>query len=96
MHIYLTATVKSKPGKSEALKEQLLKLVVSSKKEEACLQYDLHQSQSDPEFFIFHEEWESQTGLDLHNGQPHIADFIKVAPELVEGQVLIHKTHKIG
>jgi len=96
MPIYLTATVKSKPGKSEVLKELLLILVENSKQEEACVQYDLHQSQNEPEFFIFHEEWKTQAGLDLHNKQPHIADFLKASAQLIDGQISIYQTDKIA
>ena len=96
MSIYLTAIVKSKPGNSEALKELLLILVENSKKEEACLQYDLHQSQNEPDFFIFHEEWESQAGLDLHNTQPHIVHFVAASAHLIEGQISIYQTNKIA
>jgi len=96
MSIYLTAFVKSKPGNSEALKTQLLNLVANSTKEAACLQYDLHQSQEDPNVFIFHEEWESQAGLDLHNASPYITDFVALAPELIEGSIGIYKTARIA
>ncbi|SEI37084.1 Quinol monooxygenase YgiN [Dyadobacter koreensis] len=96
MSIFLTAFVKSKPGNSEALKKQLLNLVAHSTKEEACLQYDLHQSQEDPNVFIFHEEWESQAGLDIHNASPYIIAFVALAPELIEGSISIYKTEKIA
>ncbi|MCF2447730.1 antibiotic biosynthesis monooxygenase [Dyadobacter sp. CY345] len=96
MSIYLTAFVKSKPGKSEDLKVQLLNLVANSTKEAACIQYDLHQSNEEPDVFIFHEEWESQAGLDVHNASPYISDFITLAPDLIEGNISIYKTSKIG
>ncbi|WP_221392511.1 putative quinol monooxygenase [Dyadobacter sp. NIV53] len=96
MPIYLTATVKSKPGNNEALKKLLLELVENSRQEEACVQYDLHQSQNDPDFFIFHEEWKSREGLDLHNNQPYILDFGVKSAELIDGQVGIHITSKLA
>lgn len=96
MSIYLTAFVKSKPGLSDALKAELLKLVAFSREESACLQYDLHQSEDNPNVFIFHEEWESQAGLDLHNESGHIASFVSVAPGLIEGNIEIYKTAKLA
>lgn len=96
MPIYLTATVKSKPGNSEALKKLLMILVENSKQEEACVQYDLHQTQNELEFFIFHEEWKSQEGLDLHNKQPHIQDFLTTSVPFIEGKISIYQTEKIG
>ena len=95
MSVFLTATVKSKTGQEDALKEALQQLVVGSRNEAACIQYDLHQSVEDPGFFIFHEEWADQAGLDLHNVQPHILRFQKEAGNLVEGTVTIYKTQKV-
>ena len=96
MSFYLTAFVKSKPGKSELLRAQLENLVRHSKQETACLQYDLHQSVEDPDVFIFYEEWENQDGLDLHNQSAYITDFVALAPELIVGQIDIYKTARIA
>ncbi|TDE15397.1 putative quinol monooxygenase [Dyadobacter psychrotolerans] len=95
MSVYLTATIKSKTGQEEALKATLQQLAIDSKNEAACVQYDLHQSVEDPGFFIFHEEWTDQSGLDLHNVQPHILKFQKEAADLIEGKVAIYKTVRV-
>lgn len=96
MRVYLTAIIKSKAGKSEILKGLLLELVAGSKTEAACLQYDLHQSAENPHLFIFHEEWVSQEGLDLHNKQPHIQKFIERSAEILDGDVVLYKTERVG
>ncbi|WP_183563500.1 putative quinol monooxygenase [Mucilaginibacter sp. SP1R1] len=95
MSIYLTAIIKSKPGQAEALKSHLLELVSHSTKETACLQYDLHQVQDDPDMFIFHEEWSDAAGLELHNTQPHIQKFINNTADLRNGDVIIYKTEPV-
>jgi len=43
MSIYLTVIVKSKPEKKEELRTLLLNMVYQSRKEGACIQYDLHE-----------------------------------------------------
>ncbi|WP_199140555.1 putative quinol monooxygenase [Pedobacter sp. ASV12] len=96
MSIYLTALVKSKPGKAEELKAVLQNMVVHSRQETACLQYDLHQSTEDENLFIFQEEWTSAEGLAAHNQQAYITDFVAVAPELTESAPLIYLTQKIS
>ena len=96
MSVYLTAIVKSKAGNDAALKALLETLVVASKQEAACLQYDLHQSVEDPNLFIFHEEWADQPGLDLHNGQLHIKKFLEVSVDLIDGSIVIHKTERVA
>lgn len=55
MAINLTVILKSKVESIENFKSLLLDLVQNSKKEAACLQYDLHQSDKEPQVFIFHE-----------------------------------------
>jgi quinol monooxygenase YgiN len=94
MSIYLTALIKSKPGSAEALKECLQGLVPLSRKEVACLQYNLHQSVDDPNVFIFQEEWADKEGLEFHNAQAYILSFRETIVSLIDGPVVIHHTQK--
>ncbi|WP_082461442.1 putative quinol monooxygenase [Pedobacter sp. PACM 27299] len=96
MNINLTAIIKSTEGNSEAMKVLLLQLLADSRKEAACIQYDLHQDQENKNVFIFHEIWESQAGLDLHNSQPHIARFVTDSASIIDGPAAIHKTEKVA
>jgi len=94
MSIYLTAIVKSKQETTVALRTMLLDMVVNSRKEEACIQYDLHESAGD-HTFIFQEEWKDQAGLDLHNKQPYILAFVAQADQLTD-DIVIYKTEKLA
>ncbi|MFD2582715.1 putative quinol monooxygenase [Pedobacter vanadiisoli] len=94
MSIYLTAIVKSKHDTTAALRTMLLDMVANSRKEEACIQYDLHESAGD-HTFIFQEEWKDQVGLDLHNKQPYILAFVAQADKLTE-DIIIYKTEKLA
>lgn len=96
MSIYLTAISRAKPQHVDQFKALLLTLVVESRKEEACIQYDLHQSTDDPALFIFHEEWASKEALELHNQTAHIAKFIKDSVDIIDGSVIIHATEKLA
>jgi quinol monooxygenase YgiN len=96
MNIYLTAIVNGKPEKVEELKAQLQQLVIESRKEAACIQYDLHQSIEESNLFTFHEIWESYEGLMLHDQQPHIKAFGLVADELLDGPVKIIRASKVA
>lgn len=66
-----------------------------SKQETACLQYDLHQSTENPNIFIFHEIWENEKGFSLHNEQPYIKAFGKIANEKLQEQSTIYITETI-
>lgn len=96
MDINLTAIIRSKPGNATAMKAFLLELVSESTKEPACLQYDLHQSDDDENMFIFHEIWQGEEGLNIHNGQPHIKQFGENVADIIDGPVVIYKTTKLS
>lgn len=84
MSIYLTAILKSKTDKIQELKTILDNMVLNTRKEEACEKYDLHQGLEDETVFIFQEIWKSKEGLDAHNQQLYIKEFVEKAPELLE------------
>lgn len=96
MKVNLTAIVKSKPDHTEEVKIYLLNMVVNSKKEEACLQYELHQNSEEPNIFVFHEIWKDEKSLEEHNNKSYIQDFVKASETLLEENVIIYKTQKIG
>lgn len=95
MAINLTVILKSKPESMETFKSLLLDLVPNSKKETACLQYDLHQSDEEPNTFIFHEVWENQDGLDLHNQQSYLQTFFENAKLYLQEAPIIYATNKL-
>lgn len=96
MKINLTAIITAQPGKAALLKPLLLDLVANSTKEEACIKYELQQSNDDENIFIFHEIWKDQAGLDLHDKQPYLVAFGQQAGEILSGPVVIYKTQIIS
>lgn len=95
-HINLTAIVKSLPNKADEMKELLLELAEGSIGEDACLKYDLHQSDNEPNIFIFHEIWRDLKGLEEHGFQPHILKFRKTSAPLLLEQITVFKTNKLN
>lgn len=95
MRINLTAIIKSKPEHNEEVKRVLKNMVVQSKKETACLQYDLHQSTDSPDIFIFHEIWDNENGFSQHNEQPYIKAFGDLVNEKLQEQPTIYVTETI-
>ena len=82
MKIYLTAIIETQPEFLSEVKGVLENMVVETRKESACLQYDLHQSIENENTFIFYEIWANQSGLDEHNKQPYIQEFIELGNKL--------------
>lgn len=96
MNVYLTAILKAVPAHREEVLAFLLAMVEASRKEEACIQYDLHQVNSDENQFIFYEIWKDQVGLDAHNQQAYIVEFGKVAEEKLQEAPQIIVMNKIA
>jgi len=96
MEINLTVIIKSKPEYREELKVILVDLTKNSKKEAACLQYDLHQNMQDPNVFILHEVWKNNEGLDLHKEQSHFLKFNEASELFLEEKITVFETSRIG
>lgn len=79
--VTVLARIKAKEGMEEKVRQELLALVAPSRSEEACLNYDLHQSVDDKSLFVFYENWTSQDALDKHLLMPYLDAF----DENVEG-----------
>lgn len=95
MSIYLTAIVKAKPAHRGEVTAVLQNMVKETRKEAACLQYDLHQGIEDENVFVFYEIWETQEGLDLHGQQPYIVEFGRLAESKLQEAPGIYLTKKI-
>ena len=87
--ISITAIFKSKTESTEQLQSMLNHLVTETRKEAACVRYDLHASEN---VFIIWEEWKDQPGLDIHNNQPYLLDFISKCESLVSSPIQVFKT----
>lgn len=95
MKVYVTAVIISKPEFLLKVKSVLEDMVVKTRKETACIQYDLHQNLEDENVFVFYEIWQDKQGLDKHNEQPYIKDFGKIAVDKLNGNPVIYLMEKI-
>ncbi len=79
----VVAHMKAKPGQEQSLRQELLALIPTTRKEPGCINYDLHQAKDDPGSFMFHENWTSQQHLDDHLNRPHLKAFLDKAGGLL-------------
>lgn len=71
----IVARIKARPEQDHLVKSELLKLIDITRAEKGCLQYDLHQDNSDPSVFMFYEHWESRELWQVHISAPHLQDY---------------------
>ena len=67
----LIVTLRAKDGQHLLLEAELRALVGPTRKEEGCLQYDLHRGADQPGTFLFHEVWQSREHHVAHTRTPH-------------------------
>jgi quinol monooxygenase YgiN len=89
------ARFRAKAGQESRLRQELLGLITPTRAEAGCINYDLHQSQSDPALFVFYEDWTSQAALDAHFQTPYLKGFLKLVPDLVDESPDITKWTKL-
>ena len=86
----------AKAGKEEEARRLFLGLLEPTRKEDGCLQYDLHEEADKPGNFMFHENWQSRAALDAHLKAPHVASAFAQLPELLEDAPRIWVGKRIG
>ncbi len=83
----ITAHLLAKPDKREELLGILRSFIDPTRAEAGCVEYHLHVSDSDPNLFIFYENWRSRADLDEHLALPLLSNFIARAADLLARDV---------
>lgn len=95
MPLTILAQITAASGKEAFVKAELEKLIDITRLEAGCLQYDLHQDNSNPAFFVFYENWESRELWQTHMNAPHLAAYMAATDGAVTDFTLNEMT-KIG
>lgn len=91
----IVANIKAEATKVDLLKAELLKLIDTTRAEEGCLQYDLHQDNETPAHFMFFESWESREAWQKHMNAQHLKDFL-VATNGAVVDFAVNEMTKVG
>ena len=88
MNLHIIALFKFNENYLMEAVELFQKLVKETRKEEGCLQYDLHESHAIPDVrdlsqrgnvsFVFIERWKSEDDLREHVAMPYHDDFLEI------------------
>jgi quinol monooxygenase YgiN len=85
------AHITAKTGHEDRVREALLDLVAQTRKEQGCINYDLHQSQENAAQFAIYENWDKAADLDAHAKSAHLQAFARIAAHLLERPAEISK-----
>ena len=80
--VTVIAYIEIKPGTEGAFRAELDKVIAATRAEPACLNYDFHQSATEPISFVAYENWTSMAGLDQHSKSAHIQAFRQSCAEI--------------
>lgn len=91
----IIASITANEDSVEFVKAALLKLIVPTRAEEGCLQYDLHQDNDNLARFTVIENWASSALLQAHVENTHFKHFMKET-EGVLSEFSVNKMTKIA
>ena len=89
----IVANIHANPDKVDLVKTELEKLIPTTRAETGCIQYDLHQDNTDPAHFMFFEIWESRDLWQEHMEAPHLAAYLQATEGAVANFVVNEMTH---
>ncbi len=89
----ITGNILVKDGHRDAVKAELEKLIPITRAEAGCIQYDLHQDNENPNYFMFYENWESRELWQTHMQAQHLQDYMAATDGKVEKFWLHELTH---
>jgi quinol monooxygenase YgiN len=92
----VVAEMKAKPGQEDALRQAALALVAPTRKEEGCVQYDLHEHKTEPGRFVFYENWASEEHLARHAASEHLKYFGAIRGDLLDGPPKVERYRRIA
>jgi quinol monooxygenase YgiN len=89
----ILVTITLKPGSAEEFKPHILANAKAAMRDEAdCHQFNVLQSEDDPDTFFFYEVYTDSAALDVHRETPHYKKFFADAGHLVAERVIQRTT----
>jgi quinol monooxygenase YgiN len=81
--LHFLVRLEPKPGKEAGFREELLRVVESTRAEVGCLAIHVYESLREPFEFAIHSQWVDETAFELHAKLPHTVRFVEAAEELL-------------
>jgi len=81
-YVTVIAEMTAHPGKEDELERLLVALVGQTRKEEGCIQYDLHLADDSSGRFVIVENWTTAEALYNHSKSAHIVAFREASADL--------------
>jgi quinol monooxygenase YgiN len=96
MSFHFIVRFEPRPGKAEALREELFRVHEPSRAEPGCLSIQIFESVREPTVFAIHSEWADETAFEQHAVMPHTVRFLAAAETLLTHSVKGLRLRHIG
>lgn len=96
MAISVVAIFHVKSGSEETVENLFRSVIDTTLGEEGCIRYQLNRDSENQSRFVWTEEWESQSLLELHLNAPHITKLFADITPFIEQSEIISLTHLAG
>ncbi|WP_300063077.1 putative quinol monooxygenase [uncultured Roseobacter sp.] len=91
-----TAIIRSRPGQETALQDALLEVAAHvAAHEPGTLSFHVARSFEDTAIFTTYERFVDEAAKDTHNGSETVAGFFAKAPDLIDGDVVLHTCREV-
>ena len=95
MPLTIIARIVTQPGQEKLVRQELEKLVPTTRQEAGCIQYDLHIDNENPRSFLFVENWETHELWQAHMTAGHLKLFM-AATDGAFAEFTAHEMAKIA
>lgn len=92
----LFARLKVKKEAVEKAKKAALSIVVDSRAESGCLNYDFHQAIDDETIFLWHETWTNKEAIDAHAASRHFKEFSAAIKDITDEPLQVTLAKMVG
>jgi quinol monooxygenase YgiN len=94
--VFVFVRLHAAPGREDAIRIALSKVVVASRAESGCVRIDAFWSIRDPQLFFIHSVWKDAEAFDLHATLPHTIEFIDTVDAFVDEPRQVARTRQIA
>ena len=91
----VVAVFRARTGYEAELGAALRAMLIPTRKEDGCLNYDLHQGVDRPGLYYFHETWASADHHRAHLDTPHVRQLLTISSPMLLDPILELKGRRI-
>lgn len=93
--ISITAVLRVKPGHEATMRDALVEMMESVKREEGTIEYFISQSIDEPQVFTTYERFSDRAAMDRHNNSAAVAKVMGIAEPILADKILLYSSNEL-